>query len=390
MVKRLLLTFATAFVLTTLAGGTALHAQAEMTGDNVRAIWSCNAVVLCEVERNPKPEGGHATKSETIRPLGTISGPFDSGAVQSIEGTPIFGRPRPGQIHAIVLERANPVSGRFAVPDGVVRLGHVELLKFPEELAGRVRDATIEPNSNKNIANLLAYIRSDRSAEITAKLPPLVVVTADGFWASHSLIYGAVLGTTQGTDSAKPLTIDFRPLVTLSGALDCGVTRRLSLAANAAATRKADPAVWLGSNALILVVQDKDSFSVATDSAEFMPNDHAAICKVAGFGDPQVTRALKAVQQSRASGYARALAATPLAGKTASINSHGHKALIEFRSETKADIDGNGWIMERLGASFLLFDNHVMVLQGTISGKQISGVLYKRGVRISAFDGALP
>jgi hypothetical protein len=273
--------------------------------------WQQNSCVFAEViDYKPDGTSWHAGVVD-LRIFGTLSGSFDAGNVTAIRsefdfagdllvGIPVSWRPvkKGDKVLAVLFRDGAP---NWSASGDAYRISSREASFMPPFDQAFCEPVVIVGGySDPLVGKTLATIRErrrvqrddvgDGSARASNRRGP------PKYWESHSVVFGPIAGSTAAERAAS---IDFRPILRLTGDFDPGLVANLDCRVDLK-TLAADQTALPAGNALLLLVRDGDSYSVASERADFMPGDHFPICSVKDFADPKVAETLKKIQDARA------------------------------------------------------------------------------------------
>jgi hypothetical protein len=259
---------------------------------------ACAEVVDCRFSTN----GEHDVL--ILRPLGTLSGTFDSGMTETVTAwwparSDVL--PKPGDT---VLAWLTPAAMmRWAVPniteDVVLRENYPQYLPGPTgAINGAIR--FVRGFSDPGVGATLSEVQRQRGLDLRGFQSQLAGASPDGrYWQDHSLVCAQVEGVAEMPRRSSIRLINLRPALTLSGHFDPGKISKISAPIDPTNFGVDFKFPSAGQMVLVVLFNDGGIYTVTIDRADFMPGSHAPICTVNSLDDPKVSETLKAVQKLR-------------------------------------------------------------------------------------------
>ena len=247
-----------------------------MTGGSEQ-FWERCAVLVAQVEVPPSLPANEAV----LRPIGTLSGQFDSSRFSDVLAMVGFGETRiyravypraKGQLVLATIYRAYWLPRVDYVVEG--QMAFIRDSREPMEVVDGFADPQIDAT--------LKAIQHARRHEVP------------DYWATHRVVFAEVMGVTGPNRAEKRSTILLRLMLTLGGELDPGKTPEV--AASAGPKGFGPPRAPAVGNKVLAVLERRGDF---LSCCRRFPDVHAGgrrprtpICVVNGFADPKVGKAI--------------------------------------------------------------------------------------------------
>ena len=189
--------------------------------------WTTHSVIVAQVVAVTDATSFMQTKI-ALQPRGTLSGMFDAGVQHEVEArtemgntttTMIFRRPAPGTAVISVLCNNDDKNDRIPY---LVLPGFVTYM--PKPWASLVQIGAL---TDAKVDRTLASIRDVRKTSKEIPGAGRGMPADDNYWSKHSVVFGTIVRFSRNADGAAAATLDFRPIIKLSGELDPGLIREL-------------------------------------------------------------------------------------------------------------------------------------------------------------------